>query len=152
MLPLYFISGVFVSVSVLPHWLVTIAGVFPVRHLAAALLVAYNPHTRGSGFAGADLLVVAAWGGRRPARRAPPVQLGSPRALNHTKGSPTIGRNIMATEIRSRAGHCPTHGTVEATREIPRLQFPFIVFVVLRSIAKRRAFVCPRCGARVETH
>lgn len=62
MLPLYFISGVFVSVSILPHWLINIAGIFPVRHLANALLVAYNPHTSGSGFSGMDLLVVAAWG------------------------------------------------------------------------------------------
>jgi ABC-2 type transport system permease protein len=62
MLPLYFISGVFVAVSVLPRWLVDVAGVFPVRHLAAALLTAYNPHTTGAGFAGTDLLIVAAWG------------------------------------------------------------------------------------------
>ncbi len=62
MLPLYFISGVFVSVTALPHWLVDVAGVFPVRHLAAALLVAYNPHTTGSGFDGPDLLVLGAWG------------------------------------------------------------------------------------------
>jgi ABC-2 type transport system permease protein len=62
MLPLYFISGVFVAVSVLPHWLVEIADMFPVRHLAAALLTAYNPHTTGAGFAGGDLLIVAAWG------------------------------------------------------------------------------------------
>jgi len=62
MLPLYFISGVFVAVSVLPRWLVDIADVFPVRHLAAALLTAYNPHTTGAGFAWADLLIVALWG------------------------------------------------------------------------------------------
>jgi ABC-2 type transport system permease protein len=62
MLPLYFISGVFVAVSVLPHWLVDIADLFPVRHLAAALLTAYNSHTTGAGFAGTDLLIVAAWG------------------------------------------------------------------------------------------
>lgn len=62
MLPLYFISGVFVPVSQLPHWLVRVAAAFPVRHLAAALLAAYNPHTAGSGFSLADLAVVAAWG------------------------------------------------------------------------------------------
>jgi ABC-2 type transport system permease protein len=62
LLPLYFISGVFVAVSALPHWLVDIADVFPVRHLAAALLTAYNPHTSGAGFAGTDLLIVLAWG------------------------------------------------------------------------------------------
>jgi ABC-2 type transport system permease protein len=62
MLPLYFISGVFVAISTLPAWLVDVADVFPVRHLAAALLTAYNPHTHGAGFAGTDLLIVAAWG------------------------------------------------------------------------------------------
>jgi ABC-2 type transport system permease protein len=62
MLPLYFISGVFIAASSLPHWLVDIADVFPVRHLAAALLKAYNPHTSGTGFALTDLLIVAAWG------------------------------------------------------------------------------------------
>jgi len=62
MLPLYFISGVFVSVSTLPSWLVGVADVFPVRHLAAALLTAYNPHTHGAGFAWTDLAILAAWG------------------------------------------------------------------------------------------
>jgi ABC-2 type transport system permease protein len=62
MLPLYFISGVFVATSQLPHWLGDVGQVFPVRHLAAALLLAYDPHTSGAGFAGWDLLVVAAWG------------------------------------------------------------------------------------------
>jgi ABC-2 type transport system permease protein len=62
LLPLYFISGVFVAVSILPHWLADVGEIFPVRHLADALLVAYNPHTTGLGFAGWDLLIVAAWG------------------------------------------------------------------------------------------
>jgi hypothetical protein len=58
LLPLYFISGVFVAVTVLAD----VGEIFPVRHLANALLVAYNPHTKGLGFAGLDLLIVAAWG------------------------------------------------------------------------------------------
>jgi len=62
LLPLYFISGVFVAVSILPHWLADVGEIFPVRHLANALLIAYNPHTAGLGFAGLDLLIVAAWG------------------------------------------------------------------------------------------
>jgi ABC-2 type transport system permease protein len=62
MLPLYFISGIFTAVSNLPAWLANVAGLFPVRHLAAALLTAYNPHTDGAGFAGTDLAIVAAWG------------------------------------------------------------------------------------------
>lgn len=62
LLPLYFISGVFVPTSVIPHWLSSIAGFFPVRHLADALRTAYSPFTRGSGFSWSDLAVVAAWG------------------------------------------------------------------------------------------
>jgi ABC-2 type transport system permease protein len=62
MLPLYFISGIFVAVSLLPRWMVDVADVFPVRHLGAALLTAYNPNTTGAGFAGTDLLVVGLWG------------------------------------------------------------------------------------------
>ena len=62
LLPLYFISGVFVAGAALPHWLADIGEIFPVRHLANALLVAYNPHTTGPGFAGPDLLIVAGWG------------------------------------------------------------------------------------------
>lgn len=61
-LPLYFISGVFVASAFLPRWLLDVADVFPVRHLAIALLAAYNPHTGGSGIRWADLAVVAAWG------------------------------------------------------------------------------------------
>jgi ABC-2 type transport system permease protein len=62
MLPLYFISGVFVPTSSLPAWLVHAAAVFPVHHLEAALLSAYNPSTRDAGFDRTDLLVVAGWG------------------------------------------------------------------------------------------
>ena len=62
MLPLYFISGVFLPASQIPGWLARIANVFPVRHLAQALLMAYNPHTSGAGFAWSDLGIVALWG------------------------------------------------------------------------------------------
>jgi ABC-2 type transport system permease protein len=62
MLPLYFISGVFVPVPAMPQWLADVGEIFPVRHLANALLAAYNPHTTGLGFAVFDLLIVAAWG------------------------------------------------------------------------------------------
>ena len=62
MLPLYFISGVFYPTSGLPTWLADVAKIFPVSHLASALLVAYNPHTTGAGFAWTDLAVLVAWG------------------------------------------------------------------------------------------
>jgi ABC-2 type transport system permease protein len=60
-LPLYFISGVFVPASQLSSTLKEVADIFPVRHLNAALFKAFDPATKGSGFAGKDLLIVAIW-------------------------------------------------------------------------------------------
>ena len=61
-LPLYFISGVFVPVSELPDTMQTIAGVLPVKPFVDALFVAFDPRTTGAGLAGGDLAVLAAWG------------------------------------------------------------------------------------------
>jgi ABC-2 type transport system permease protein len=61
-LPLYFISGIFLATTLLPHWLLDVAGVFPVRPFQQALLTAYNPYSSGTGLAGRDLLIMAAWG------------------------------------------------------------------------------------------
>ena len=62
MLPLYFISGVFIPSASIPQWLTDVANVFPVRHLQQALLKAFNPYTTGAGFAWRDLLIIAIWG------------------------------------------------------------------------------------------
>jgi hypothetical protein len=56
----------------------------------------------------------------------------------------------MITETQTRTGRCATHGSVEASREIPRIQFPWVVFAVRRSLARRRPFRCPTCGDRVD--
>jgi ABC-2 type transport system permease protein len=61
-LPLAFISGIFIPAGELPNWLVNIGAVFPVRPLAASMLAVYNPHTTGSGLNWGDLGVLAAWG------------------------------------------------------------------------------------------
>jgi len=61
-LPLCFISGVFIPILELPHWLIDVGKIFPVHALADALLSAYNPHTVGSGLNWVDLAVLAGWG------------------------------------------------------------------------------------------
>ena len=61
-LPLYFISGVFVPKDQLSSTLQDIASIFPVSHLNNALFKAFNPATTGSGIAGKDLLILALWG------------------------------------------------------------------------------------------
>jgi ABC-type multidrug transport system permease subunit len=56
------VALIFLASTLLPHWLLNVASVFPVRPFQQALLAAYNPYSSGSGFARLDLLVVAAWG------------------------------------------------------------------------------------------
>ncbi len=57
----------------------------------------------------------------------------------------------MATETQTMTGQCPTHGEVDATREIPGMGFPFLVYGIRRALAKRRPYRCPACGGEVET-
>ena len=56
----------------------------------------------------------------------------------------------MAKEIQTQAGRCTTHGTVQATREIPKMGFPYVVYAIRRAAAQRRPFLCPECGAAVQ--
>jgi len=61
MLPLYFISGVFIPNVNLPRWLRDIAKVFPVQHLADGLHHAFDPATHGTGIVWSDVGVLALW-------------------------------------------------------------------------------------------
>lgn len=61
-LPLYFISGVFVPFRTLPDGLQSVAKVLPVEPFVDALRIAFDPHTSGAGIAGGDLLKLAIWG------------------------------------------------------------------------------------------
>jgi ABC-2 type transport system permease protein len=61
-LPLLFISDIFIPLTVAPKWLSTVANVFPVRHFAEAMHQVFNPFASGTGFQGRDLLVMGIWG------------------------------------------------------------------------------------------
>jgi ABC-2 type transport system permease protein len=61
MLPLYFISGVFIPNLQLPSWLQHVAEVFPVQHLADGLHRAYDPSMHGVGIVWSDIGVLALW-------------------------------------------------------------------------------------------
>ena len=61
-LPLCFLSGVFIPILELPHWLIDVGKIFPVHALADALLTAYNTHMTGAGLRWGDLAVLTAWG------------------------------------------------------------------------------------------
>ncbi len=60
-LPLYFISGVFIPEHQIPRFLHDIAVIFPVYHLSQALLRPFV-QSHGAGISLSNLAVVAAWG------------------------------------------------------------------------------------------
>lgn len=62
LLPLYFLSGVFIPDDQLPSGVIHFADLFPVRHFFEAFLGAYVPVDGGSAFEWGHLAIVAAWG------------------------------------------------------------------------------------------
>jgi len=62
LLPLYFISGIFIPESEVPDGVLQVADFFPVRHFFEAFFTAFDPNTAGAGFEWGDLAVLAGWG------------------------------------------------------------------------------------------
>ena len=60
-LPLLFVSDVFIPLQDAPGWLTTFAGVFPVQHFSMAMHTAFNPFETGAGFEPVHLLAMAGW-------------------------------------------------------------------------------------------
>ncbi len=58
-LPLYFISGVFVPSDQIPGWLLGVADAFPIRHLAVSMVALFAPAGK---LELGDLAIVALWG------------------------------------------------------------------------------------------
>jgi ABC-2 type transport system permease protein len=61
MLPLYFISGVFIPNINLPSWLRDLADIFPVHALADGFHHAFDPATHGAGFVWSDIGMLLLW-------------------------------------------------------------------------------------------
>jgi ABC-2 type transport system permease protein len=62
LLPLYFLSGVFIPESEIPDGVLQVADLFPIRHFFEAFFTAWSPLTTGAGFEWGNLAVVAGWG------------------------------------------------------------------------------------------
>jgi ABC-2 type transport system permease protein len=60
-LPLLFISNVFIPTADAPSWMNDLASLFPVVHFADSLIAAFNPFEPGSGFDLKHLLVLLGW-------------------------------------------------------------------------------------------
>ncbi|MGV1009471.1 MAG: ABC transporter permease [Dermatophilaceae bacterium] len=61
LLPLCFVSGVFVDIAELPSGLAAIGNVFPLRHVADAMVEGFVPGADGWGLRFGDLAVVLLW-------------------------------------------------------------------------------------------
>lgn len=61
-LPIYFVSNVFIHLDKPPGWIDMVGDFFPVKPFALALEHAYNPYVQGAGFEWGHLAAVAAWG------------------------------------------------------------------------------------------
>jgi ABC-2 type transport system permease protein len=59
-LPLAFVSDIFIPSDHAPAWMQTIAGIFPIKHFAQAMLASFDPSFRA--WNNNDLWVLAAWG------------------------------------------------------------------------------------------
>lgn len=61
-LPLLFMSDVFIPLEEAPAWFRWTGEVFPVKHFSQSLQTAFNPFETGAGFEPERLAVLAAWG------------------------------------------------------------------------------------------
>ena len=59
-LPLSFVSDIFIPSDHAPDWMQTIADVFPIKHFAQAMLASFDPSFRA--WSNVDLIVLAVWG------------------------------------------------------------------------------------------
>lgn len=62
LLPLYFLSGVFIPDDQLPSGVIHFAGLFPIRHFFEAFFDVYDPGNTGASIQWDNLAVVAIWG------------------------------------------------------------------------------------------
>lgn len=61
-IPLAFISDMFMFSGQMPDWLTTVGWIFPLKHLTALFSDALNPYLTGSGFQLEHLAVILLWG------------------------------------------------------------------------------------------
>lgn len=106
-IPLSFISNVFMFGGELPPWLDTLGWLFPLKHVASLLSDALNPYLSGSGFQLEHFAVILAWGAGGVLaslvllhRRR---ELGSPRARTTVGTGTAADRRPLRTSAPSRA-------------------------------------------------
>jgi ABC-2 type transport system permease protein len=61
-LPVSFISGIWFPLEGAPHWVTTVAGIFPLEHIVRAFDRAFSPGVAGGAWSPHDLWSIAVWG------------------------------------------------------------------------------------------
>ena len=61
-LPIYFVSDVFIIMDDAPGWMSIVGDIFPIKHLTHALRHTFDPFADGVPMPGGHWLVIAAWG------------------------------------------------------------------------------------------
>ena len=53
-----------------------------------------------------------------------------------------------STQTRTRAGQCPTHGSVQAVKEVPVFRPPGLFWAFQSLGSAFKPYRCPECGAK----
>ena len=110
-IPLAFISDMFMMSGRMPDWLATIGWLFPLKHLTAVFGDALNPYLSGSGFELDHLAVLALWG--LAGVVVATVQLGRDRDRDASRSSDQ--RTSRARARRRLADTCPRRTSAPST-------------------------------------
>lgn len=152
-IPLSFISDIFMIGGSLPDWLSKIGWFFPLRHLVNALGDAFNPYLTGNGFSAKHLAVIAAWGVggtvvaawalRREQRRT------GGRAQTAAKAYPgdalprRAGRPGMAALLRDQITHTWSMLWRDSTSTFFAVVFPVLLMVLIPTVSGGGDVVLP---------
>ena len=53
-------------------------------------------------------------------------------------------------KVQTAAGRCPTHGNVQASKEVPSFSWPVLVYLFQQVRNDFRPLTCQECGQKVK--
>ncbi len=53
------------------------------------------------------------------------------------------------SRTKTMPGRCPVHGEVQATKKVPNVAFPFIVYLFRMVGSAFQRYRCPQCSEKV---
>ena len=145
-IPLAFISDMFMFSGQMPDWLTTVGWIFPLKHLTALFSDALNPYLTGSGFQLDHLAVILLWGLagavvatallRRDRDRdaSPSAGAGRGRMLARHRTSDAVPRRTSAPSATALVGGQVGHTQATLWRDVSAVFFAVAFPVLLVAI------------------